>query len=124
MSNLPPIAAVVQALVPALREALTPILSQLSLQSLLREDDRILRDAILEASCQVLQGALTEPELPANVAQKCTYRWHSPTKTSRGPRAPCGSQPQCCTDAYFTGPPVGSGALCSATITLALPHSR
>lgn len=77
MSNLPSNASLVQSLVPALRAALTPIVSQMSLASLLREDDRILRDAILEATGLVVQEALTEQERPANAAQKRTYRWHT-----------------------------------------------
>lgn len=77
MSTLPPLPSLVQTLVHALSPVLSPLLASLPLVDLVHSADKTLRDAVLEATREVAQQALSQPQRPDNAACKKTFHLHS-----------------------------------------------
>jgi hypothetical protein len=77
MSTLPPLDSLVQSLVDALSPVLSPLLSSLPLVDLFHHADKTLRDAVLDATREVTQRALSQPKRPEPGASKKTFQVHS-----------------------------------------------
>jgi hypothetical protein len=77
MSTLPPLDSLVQSLVDALSPVLSPLLSSLPLVDLFHHADKTLRAAVLDATREVTQRALSQPKRPEPGASKKTFQVHS-----------------------------------------------